>query len=378
MKFLIGIEGIGTRYSVAVLSDSDGKILSAERLYLPLSLHTTPRPLLRLRLRRLIRAVLHPVQLTLDDLQKATICIGLSGITFEHNAKVDLTELFEELRVFPERLICTADTDIIFASHAFSDSGSTITCSMGSMASVTTPAQPFRAGGWGPVLGDEGSGYWMGRAALRAIGNEVETRQQPESILWTEIRRFLDDPQNPINEWKEHSIHWRLECSKYTHGEDIRTAIFLFSHYLSLESTMDWRSIASSLVIPLMRAWLKGDPAAKRIVRKAASYLIRQHQQACRLAEVEPNYGPLVLYGGVFTHNKEFLNLVEERIKNVYNCDMRIIAPASFGTLRPACGALLLALGGSETAKLRLPSPPFIYNFVKQEELHKSKALVND
>ena len=33
-----------------------------------------------------------------------------------------------------------------------------------------------RAGGWGYVLGDEGSGYWIGRAALRAVLRESDER----------------------------------------------------------------------------------------------------------------------------------------------------------------------------------------------------------
>ena len=33
-----------------------------------------------------------------------------------------------------------------------------------------------RAGGWGYVLGDEGSGYWIGRAALRAVLRQADRR----------------------------------------------------------------------------------------------------------------------------------------------------------------------------------------------------------
>src|SRR4030095_12707011 len=39
-----------------------------------------------------------------------------------------------------------------------------------------------RSGGWGYVLGDEGSGYWIGRAALRAVLREADKRG-PETSL---------------------------------------------------------------------------------------------------------------------------------------------------------------------------------------------------
>src|SRR3972149_1949530 len=39
-----------------------------------------------------------------------------------------------------------------------------------------------RSGGWGYVLGDEGSGYWIGRAALRAVLRQSDHRG-PETVL---------------------------------------------------------------------------------------------------------------------------------------------------------------------------------------------------
>ena len=39
-----------------------------------------------------------------------------------------------------------------------------------------------RSGGWGYVLGDEGSGYWIGRAAIRAVLREAD-RRGPETAL---------------------------------------------------------------------------------------------------------------------------------------------------------------------------------------------------
>lgn len=54
----------------------------------------------------------------------------------------------------------------------------------------------FTAGGWGPVLGDEGSGYWIGLEAIRAAlrdqdraSHDVQNNTSP-SILLREIERY--------------------------------------------------------------------------------------------------------------------------------------------------------------------------------------------
>jgi len=54
----------------------------------------------------------------------------------------------------------------------------------------------FGAGGWGPVLGDEGSGYWIGlealRAALRAHDRDQPRSELAGSCLLREIERHWE------------------------------------------------------------------------------------------------------------------------------------------------------------------------------------------
>ena len=377
MKFFMGIEGVATRHSVAVISDPIGNICSAVRLNLPLSLHTTPGRDLRGDLRRLLDAVLKPVDIRINQLQDSILCIGLSGMTFDYNQKIDVPNLFKEMGIGFENLICTPDTHIIFASHAKSRQGSTLTCNMGSMAYVATPLSDYRVGGWGPILGDEGSGYWMGYSALQAIGKEVDRNDSP-SILWNEILKFLNDTEKVVPAWERHSLIWLERCEFFRqHDTDLRTGIFSFVHDLSLNSISDLRLLASSLVIPLMKAWQKQDKTATEIVEKAAHSLIYQLDQACKQAHVTIDHGPLVLYGGVFKHYPEFRNLVHQFIETKHNCRIQVISINTPGTMRPACGALLLALGGSNTGKLRLPNVDVIQRvFAEQASFHG--ALIND
>jgi glucosamine kinase len=47
--------------------------------------------------------------------------------------------------------------------------GVAVICGTGSIARGTWHGREARAGGWGYLLGDEGSGYWIVRAAIRAL-----------------------------------------------------------------------------------------------------------------------------------------------------------------------------------------------------------------
>ena len=47
-----------------------------------------------------------------------------------------------------------------------------------------------RAGGWGFVLGDEGSGYWIGRAAIRAVLRQADRRGQPTVLTKLLLEHF--------------------------------------------------------------------------------------------------------------------------------------------------------------------------------------------
>lgn len=89
----------------------------------------------------------------------------------------------EELRqafrteTLAERVVVTGDTEIALAA-AFGDlPGIVITAGTGSMGVARDPyGRLHRAGGYGWQMGDEGSGYAIGRAALGAVGRAADDR----------------------------------------------------------------------------------------------------------------------------------------------------------------------------------------------------------
>ena len=102
---------------------------------------------------------------SLADVQHT--CFGLAGSRSE-SAQQWARKAIAESGVGGELEIC-GDEEIAFDA-AFQDGpGILLVAGTGSNAiGRATDGRIFGAGGWGPVLGDEGSGYWIGLEAIRA------------------------------------------------------------------------------------------------------------------------------------------------------------------------------------------------------------------
>jgi N-acetylglucosamine kinase-like BadF-type ATPase len=387
-----GLEGVGMRHSVAAMCDDSGKILAAARFPEAITLHTTPHHLLKSRLELLARDLYSRAGLSFARFKEATVCVGLTGTTFEHDRKIVLPGLFGNIRSFPSSPICTGDAEIAFAGNVQTRNGSALLCHSGSTAYIVThigeKTHHVRFGGWGPAMGDEGSGYSMGCSALRAISDEHD-RDAPDSILWQEINRWLLNPLSftskalEVSSWMEGSEFWRMAVREVepTQGIDSRTLLFYFAHKMQPggigerpddnEGLEYWRRIASGLVIPLVSAYRKNDPAARDILERAADALTYQLVSGFDVAK--RHFGlnspsPVVLYGGVLTHNSEFRELVVERAQKHFQVQIAFRTSRTPRAMRPVCGALLFALGNSSVENLRLPEEATIQKLLESQE----------
>lgn len=102
-------------------------------------------------------------------------------------------EVAEEVSVVPDAAIALDD--------AFGDGpGVLLIAGTGSVAFARGPDGTFaRTGGWGPVLGDEGSGGWLGRRALNMAVASSDGRE-PETALLNALLAALelDEPAGLI------------------------------------------------------------------------------------------------------------------------------------------------------------------------------------
>lgn len=66
------------------------------------------------------------------------------------------------------RVLVVDDASLILPAAGLTD-GIAVVCGTGSIAAGRWQGRAGRAGGWGYLLGDEGSGYWIVRTAIRAL-----------------------------------------------------------------------------------------------------------------------------------------------------------------------------------------------------------------
>lgn len=68
----------------------------------------------------------------------------------------------------------------------------------GAITYVCRPERFTRVSGWGPLLGDEGSGYDLGRRALQTACRIFDGREAPDDVFAREIFSFMgaEDPRD--------------------------------------------------------------------------------------------------------------------------------------------------------------------------------------
>ncbi|HEX9037369.1 MAG TPA: BadF/BadG/BcrA/BcrD ATPase family protein [Ktedonobacterales bacterium] len=166
----------------------------------------------------------------------AAAWVGLAGI----DGDADLALLTPHLRGLARTVRLTNDAELLLA--ALPDQvGVALIAGTGSIAVGRNAAGiAARAGGWGHLLGDEGSGYTLGQQALIAALRAADGRGQPTILL-----------ERILTEWGATNAE---ALADRVYGEENRGAI--------------------AYLAPLvLRAAHEGDAAARRITRRGAREL---------------------------------------------------------------------------------------------------------
>lgn len=138
------------------------------------------------------------------------ICVGLSGAGRPHEQRAVRRALAEELGVSLKSIQVVSDAEIAVEAAFEGSSGVLVIAGTGSMACGRTDRGEFScAGGWGRLLGDEGSGYAIGRAGLQAVAAAVDGG--PRTTLVDHVRELFGAVSKPVLVHRVYGEEWPIQ-----------------------------------------------------------------------------------------------------------------------------------------------------------------------
>ena len=208
---------------------------------------------------------------------------------------------------FPDRAIAVHDdAEIALRAAVPHGDGVVLIAGTGSIAYARVGEEAHRAGGYGYLLGDDGSGFAIGRAALAQMLRWYDGRTAHSELFDAIAARLqIGDAQ---------SLLGRI------YGEPNMVG-----------------AVASLAPLVLARAG-SGERVATKIVQSAAGELVDLLKSLVQRAQLAKRELPLVFAGGLFAENSLLSYLIETRLL----ADMPLLQPVK-SALSPAHGALELA-----------------------------------
>lgn len=179
MRYLIGIDGGGTRTTLALAEENGREILrrtGAPGLVDPRRPSATAEMLTELVREAFAAAgVAGPA---------ASLCAGLAGVG--NATEREIVENSLRRARIAERVLVHSDGETALHGALGDDAGILLIAGTGSVAyGRAGDGRIERCGGWGMVVGDEGSGFSIGRASLAAALMAVDGRSPSTKLLPT-------------------------------------------------------------------------------------------------------------------------------------------------------------------------------------------------
>jgi|CXWL01.1.fsa_nt_gi N-acetylglucosamine kinase-like BadF-type ATPase len=294
MRTVIGIDAGGTK-SVALLADETGRVLSQVR---------ASGANLRVHGELAVEKVLYQLFEGLrSDTPPAAVCLGMAGVD-RPESKTVIEDVLRRLG-HRDHVLVVNDAYVALVAGAPELTGIVLVSGTGSIAYGVDPeGRTARSGGWGYLLGDEGSAFWIGHAAVRKGIRAADGRGNP-TILFERICHEVGvDAPSGLVEW-------------------------FYDQELS-------RTRVARLAGLVQQAADEGDEASRSLLDQAAQHLARAARAVARQLSFPEPY-PLVLSGGAFKACPSLYQRVEASL------DLPAARPVRLEG-EPALGAVQLAL----------------------------------
>jgi glucosamine kinase len=296
---VLGIDAGGTK-TVCLLADERGAVM-AEGRGPGANLHASGDLEVEKVLTRVMEVVIGD-----RHSRPAAICVGIAGADREDDARIIQVIM---RRISPgSRILVVNDALVALVAGVGRGPGIAVLSGTGSIAyGRNSQGVAARAGGWGHLIGDEGSGYWIGRHALTAVVREVDGRGPRTRLTGDVLAHFgVTDAAGLI---------------RIVYDSDVP------------------RSSVATLGPVVQKARDAGDAVAAELLARASEELTLAAASVASRLEMRGDAFPIVLSGGVFRAVPWLVEDLERRLAEVApRCVVRMLAD------EPAVGAVSLAL----------------------------------
>jgi N-acetylglucosamine kinase len=296
---VLGIDAGGTK-TVCLLADEHGYIIAEAR-----GSGANLQAAGELEVEKVVHGVM---QAALGDrgIRPAMICLGIAGADRPEDAAT-VRAIMSRIGLSIPALVVN-DALVALTAGVGSAPGVVVVAGTGSIAYGRNAAnKAARAGGWGYLFGDEGAGFWIGRAVLVAIVKQFDGRGPATKLTNLVLDHLhLTSPEELVHE---------------IYGDAARP-----------------RRIATlaSLVGPAIDA---GDEIATRILQHAGAELCAAASSVITRLGLRDEAFTTVLSGGMFRGIPRLIALLRDRIHEVApRSEVRLL------DVEPAVGAVRLAL----------------------------------
>ncbi|WP_409343877.1 N-acetylglucosamine kinase [Paenibacillus sp. MBLB4367] len=305
MKLVLGIDGGGTKTEALAL-DQNGDLLlrlTGEST----NPHAVTFPKAMRNLGELLDAALASPAIQGFDLTAAAL--GLSGVSTEEEQRAVQRYLqdYQKERQMTFDVSLLHDAQIALMATLGREEGIIAISGTGSIVFGLSPeGERYRVGGWGHLLGDEGSGYEIGLRTLRTIMRSFDGIIPPTRMTDLLLEAY--------------GFSSLAELKPYIYNDSIQKSDIAKFAEICIRASEDDDKAAVNILL-----YAAGELA------DAAIALIGKNEwfQAC----------DLVTTGSIFTHSSRFSGLFREKVAGTYP---GVTLHAS--TQPPAYGAALLAL----------------------------------
>jgi N-acetylglucosamine kinase-like BadF-type ATPase len=244
------------------------------------------------------------------DVRPDAICLGIAGV--ERPQDTAAVHGIMQRIGFKARVIVVNDALVALVAGAGDGEGVVVVAGTGSIAyGRDASGRAARAGGWGYLLGDEGGGFWIGRAALTAVVRQFD-RRGPVTLLTPMILEHLglSTPSELVHEIYYRDVH---------------------------------RHAIAGIAGLVQRAMEQRDAIAAEILTRAGAELASAAGSVITRLEIRGDAFPTVLAGGIFGGIPWLVDDVTKRLSEI--APRTQVRPLD---VEPAIGAVRLAIAAAE------------------------------